>query len=354
VAVVVVMRLSKTHSWYDYIDERKIHSNNTPRLGGLAFGLVFVLAFTALFIFKTANLSINFPHILVFLSMILILVSGALDDFKPLRSRFKLVLQIIAALLVIISDYTFQKIFVLDLMKFPFISWIRYPVTLFWIVGLTNAMNLIDGIDGLAGGLSVIIALTFALIFIASKDPFFLILTCFCLAAVICGFLVFNLPIPHARIFMGDGGSQFLGFMLAILPLVEQQKRATDIPLFYAAALIAIPIFDTFAAIWRRIRDHHPIDSPDKAHIHHKLPNLGLTVPQINFLLWGIQIVLGVLVYLSITKFKGFFSFSLIILAYLIVTAFFTLIHFLNQRVTRLGVSQPDKMPEAPQDKEIF
>jgi UDP-GlcNAc:undecaprenyl-phosphate GlcNAc-1-phosphate transferase len=159
-------------------------------------------------------------------------------------------------------------------------------------------------------------------------------LYCVILIGVILGFLVFNAPLPKAKIFMGDCGSQFLGFLLALLFLLERQDTVTSLPVPYAAALLSIPIFDTIAAVWRRLRDKIKIDTPDRSHIHHKLLNLGLSVPMVDIVLFTLQIILGILVFISIHM-EGLLSLLVLLMAYLLVLAFFTVIHFKNQDIKR-------------------
>ncbi|MDR2096150.1 MAG: undecaprenyl/decaprenyl-phosphate alpha-N-acetylglucosaminyl 1-phosphate transferase [Treponema sp.] len=330
-AELAILRICRKKSWYDSINERKIHTGNIPRLGGISFATVFILC--TLFI----NFFLLEPHfsrrfLLPLSGLILVLVSGVLDDFRPMQPRHKLLLQIIAALCVIVPGFSFQQIL---FEEDP--GWLRYPVSFFWIIGLTNAINLIDGVDGLAGGLAFLAALTYAAIFVLNGDNNAVILLCISLTAAIGGFLVFNLPLPKACIFMGDGGSQFLGFILAVLPLIEMRESVSapqNIPLLPAAAVLSIPIFDTVAAIWRRIRDGRRIDSPDKAHIHHKLMNLGLSSRGVDGVLYGLQILIGALVFFSV-KGEGILSRSLLAVSFLVVILFFSLIHFLNQAAAK-------------------
>jgi UDP-GlcNAc:undecaprenyl-phosphate GlcNAc-1-phosphate transferase len=199
-------------------------------------------------------------------------------------------------------------------------------------VGLTNAVNLLDGIDGLAGGVSALAALFFAIIFSRISNNSAMVLTCLCLSAALAGFLVFNMPFPRAKIFMGDGGSQFLGFILALLPLINVRGERSGFPLLYAAAMLSIPIFDTFAAIWRRIRDRQRIDTPDRLHIHHKLMNLGFSVRGVDATLYGLQVILGVLIYVSI-RFRGTLSLIFLGAAYAAALGFFITIHFVNRHI---------------------
>ncbi|MDR2053708.1 MAG: undecaprenyl/decaprenyl-phosphate alpha-N-acetylglucosaminyl 1-phosphate transferase [Treponema sp.] len=331
--VGVVLRLSHLHSWYDMQDERKIHIGDVPRLGGLGFSLAFIFVATVISFNATENYY-GYWFLPVILGMFLILIFGIFDDFKPLAPRIKLLVQIVAALLVVIPDYTFHSLFFTGADFLKNFNWLRYPLTVLWLVGLSNALNLIDGVDGLAGGISLLAALAYALIFTSFADSGSAVLFCVCLAANIGGFLVFNLPLPRAKIFMGDGGSQFLGFMLAVLPLLNKGSAEPELPLFYAAALLMIPILDTTAAVWRRIRDRRRIDSPDRAHIHHKLINLGLNARGVDAVLYGLQIVLCILVFISI-RIRGLLSIAVLGIAYIIGVGFFCAVHFLNQRVTK-------------------
>jgi UDP-GlcNAc:undecaprenyl-phosphate GlcNAc-1-phosphate transferase len=329
-AVALVLHLSRKKSWYDHVNERKIHSGKIPRLGGIGFAMAFIIiAFCINFFTREASSGLRFLPVL--LAIILVFVSGVYDDFRPMAPRYKLFFQIVAACCVIIPGYTFHRVFYGDWLFLSELNWVRYPLTFLWIVGLTNAINFIDGIDGLAAGISGLAAFIFAAIFFSFSQCTFATFLAICLAGTLAGFLVFNAPLPHAKIFMGDGGSQFLGFTLALLPLIEKQESPAALPLSYTAALLAIPIFDTIAAVWRRIRDGRRIDSPDKNHIHHKLMNLKLNTPKIDMLLYGIQILLGVLVYFAV-KIQGLPALELLGLAFLVIIIFFVAIHFLNRR----------------------
>jgi UDP-GlcNAc:undecaprenyl-phosphate GlcNAc-1-phosphate transferase len=331
--VGVVLRLSHFHSWYDMKDERKIHVGDVPRLGGLGFSLAFILV-AMVISFNATESYYGFWFLPVIIGMFLVLVFGILDDFKPLAPRIKLSVQVIAALLVVIPDYTFHSLVFSSVDFLKNLNWLRYPLTLLWLVGLSNALNFIDGVDGLAGGISLLATLAYALIFASFTDSGSAVLFCVCLAAIIGGFLVFNLPVPRAKIFMGDGGSQFLGFMLAVLPLLNRGSAEPELPLVYAAALLMIPILDTTAAVWRRLRDHRRIDSPDRAHIHHKLINLGLDARGVDAVLYGLQITLCILVFISV-RLHSILSVIPLAIAYIVGIGFFCMVHFLNQGVTR-------------------
>lgn len=331
--VFLTIKLAHRRAWFDQHDQRKIHTGKVPRLGGIGFAGAYILL--ALFL-TVANQTamIGSRLIPVVIAMPLILIFGVVDDFMPLRPRYKLLVQSIAAVLVLSAGYTFHRLsFAAIGLQFEF-GLLCYPLTFIWLVGVTNALNLIDGVDGLAGGVSAIISLTFAVIFAAkgNKDASLL---CLALAASIGGFLVFNAPLPKAKIFMGDGGSQFLGFMLAMLPLLDDGKGGASLPLPFAAALLLIPIFDTFAAIWRRTRDGRRIDSPDRAHMHHKLMNLGFSARGVDAVVYSLQAAIGALVYFSVTA-QGLAALAFLSAAYAIALGFFTAIHFLNRNVVAL------------------
>jgi len=333
-AVVSILKLSYAKKWFDPVNDRKIHDGNIPRLAGIGFAAAFfVVALVVHFLFLDTESNIR--YLPCFLALFIILFFGIFDDFRPLAPRYKLLVQIIAALIVVIPGYMFRHIAYLDfgLLPEPF----GFAITMLWIVGITNAINLIDGIDGLAGGLSCFIAVFFGAIFFTYGNNPLIVLFCVALVGVILGFLIFNAPLPKAKIFMGDCGSQFLGFMLALLPLLVRHESPAVLPVPYASALLLIPIFDTIAAVWRRIRDRKPIDTPDKSHIHHKLMNLGLSVLGVNAVLCGLQIILGTIVFISI-RLEGLLSLYVLGIAYIMVIIFFSTIHFMNRAVSKKGL----------------
>jgi UDP-GlcNAc:undecaprenyl-phosphate GlcNAc-1-phosphate transferase len=338
--VGLTIKLSHKNSWYDPVNERKIHSGDIPRLGGIGFALVFAVA-AGILVFMAREKDSVARFIPCLAGFCIIVAFGVLDDFNHMRPLVKLFVQIFAALCVVVPGYTFDRIFYFNETFSAGIPWFRWAVTVLWIVGLTNAFNLIDGIDALAGGLSTIIALTFALIFYLFGVTPAAELICIAMAGAVIGFLVFNAPFPKAKIFMGDGGSQFLGFTLALMPLMEEQKTVAALPTLYAAALLIIPIFDTTAAVWRRVRDKKAISTPDKAHIHHKLMNLGLSIRQINAVLLSLQLIISVLVFISLII-SGWISLAVLGIVYLLALAFFAVIHFKNKKITHPSLKNND------------
>ena len=331
VLVAFVLQVSFKKSWFDQHDERKIHTGKVPRLGGVGFALAFIIVAVSAIAFDAIP-SLGSRLIPVLIAVPIVLVFGLMDDFKPLPPRYKLLAQSIAAIIVMSAGFTFHRI---DFSAIGFnlnLGLFSYPLTFFWLVGVTNALNFIDGVDGLAGGVSFFAALGYAAVFTIGNNSGAVIL-CLILAASVAGFLVFNLPIPKAKIFMGDGGSQFLGFTLALLPLLDNGVEFAILPLPFAAAILLIPIFDTFAAIWRRTRDGRRVDTPDKAHMHHKLMNLGLSAVAVDIIVWGLQIALSVFVFIA-RRNTGLTALVYLLSAYLLALLFFTIIHYLNRAKT--------------------
>ena len=337
--VALLIRFAHRKSWYDRTSARRVHSGNIPRLGGLGFVPVFVVAATVIMLLlsRTNYFSRFLP---VLFGACAIVFFGVWDDFRPLRPLTKLLIQIGAALCVVIPGYVFRRVVFFEQGAFlSQLPWLAALLTVLWLVGMTNAVNLLDGIDSLAGGISVIIALTFAYIFSRYAGISSSVMICIALAGSVAGFLVFNAPFPTAKIFMGDGGSQFLGFTLALLPLLEERYTLATLPVVYVAAIMAIPILDTISAIWRRIRDRKSPIMPDRAHVHHKLMNLGLSVRQVCAVLFGLQAALSILVIISLKLAEPWYtpwpSQVLLGFTYLLAITFFTVLHFLNRKALK-------------------
>lgn len=294
----IILFLSHRFNWYDEIDHRKIHSEDTPRLGGPGIVLSFAGASVAglVFLFPGNGAGLWGEHTLLFvlIGLAIIHLLGLYDDFVNLRAPFKFMIQIIAAAMPVAGGIYARMV---DL---PFLSMVAIPpvaavpLTIFWIVALTNAVNLIDGADGLAGGITLIAVLFMGLI---SFSQGFLIpaVLAFALAGSLAGFLLFNFP--PARIFMGDGGSLSMGYILAVLPLMgisgtgnSGQPAVAVLPVI---TLLFIPVADTLMAIVRRARRGKPIHSPDREHLHHRLIDRGFHGPRLLAVAYGVMVVLG-------------------------------------------------------------
>lgn len=279
----------------DVPNARKVHTTVMPRLGGLGIFLAFVIGLLAVLPFIPYEFTLREQHFIKALLIgggVIVLI-GALDDRFELSAKVKLLGQIAAACIVV-----FGFDIRVDFVNIPFNNsyssledWIAIPLTLFWIVGVTNAVNLIDGLDGLAAGVSGIAIATIAVMAFLMGNTM-VALMCLLLLGSIVGFLFFNFH--PAKIFMGDTGSLFLGFCLALLALLGFKQIAV-VSFLTPLLIIGVPLSDTFFAIVRRKLQKKPIFAPDKGHLHHCLRELGFSHRQTVLIIYGIAAFFGIL-----------------------------------------------------------
>ena len=270
-------------------DNRRVHTVPTPRLGGIAIFIGFMVAVLVTFKMDTRLVS-------VLVGGVVIVTMGYFDDIKPLSAKTKLLVQILAAAIVMYGGVKINM--VTNPLSYIFAGadpYIRlgmwsYPLTLVWIVGVTNAINLIDGLDGLAAGVSIIAALTLTVVAIF-LDQSYIALLAATLAGATIGFLPYNFN--PAKIFMGDSGSLFLGYMLSVLSVMGVVKSAAALSILVPIFAIGLPIFDTFMAIIRRSLSGKSFMEADKGHLHHKLLDIGLSHKQAVLTLYSVSAVLG-------------------------------------------------------------
>ena len=267
-------------------DKRRVHKRPIPRLGGLAiyYGfLVSILLFS----------DIDRQLISIIAGSLLIVGVGIIDDVKQLRAGIKLVVQIVAALIVAFGGVRITALSMPSMIVpggIISLGVLSLPITVLWIVGVTNAVNLIDGLDGLAAGICSIA--TFSLFFIAIlAGEISVAVLAAALAGSCMGFLPYNFN--PAKIFMGDTGSTFLGYMLSIICIQGLFKGYVIISFIVPFLILGLPIFDTTYAILRRIKNKKPIMSPDRGHLHHRLIDMGLSQKQTVAILYVIAMILG-------------------------------------------------------------
>ena len=249
----------------------------------------------------------------IMLGSFIIIVTGVLDDMYELSAKVKLLGQLLAAVIVVfwggVQVEFINLPFSNGVLEFGFLS---IPITILWIVGITNAINLIDGLDGLAAGVSSIALITISIMAILIPNPFVVIMGSILLASTL-GFLIFNFN--PAKIFMGDTGALFLGFMIAVLSLLGF-KNVTMISLVIPIIILGVPISDTIYAILRRIVNKKPISAPDKSHLHHCLLGLGFSHRQTVLIIYAMAAFFG-LVAIIVSQAKLIGSFILIAYSYL-------------------------------------
>jgi len=228
----------------DMPNKRKVHKKPMPRIGGLAIYFAFLLGYM---LYGTVSLKM----LSVLIGSFIIVMTGVVDDIKPIPPKYKLLCQIIAASVVVIyGGLYFNKITILGLnLAFP--TYINMALSIFFIVAVINAINLIDGLDGLASGVSAIYFTTIAILgFVLNHLGGLDIILSLIMLGSVLGFLAHNFP--PARIFMGDSGSMFLGFIIAIIALLGY-KVATITSVIIPIVILFIPLLDTAFAIIRRI-----------------------------------------------------------------------------------------------------
>ena len=285
-----VIWLAKKTGALDKPDARKVHKNPIPRIGGLGIYLAFMAAMAAVLLMVEVDAEVRQEITGLMVGGSLIVALGLVDDYTNLPAKVKLLGQIVAAC-VLVLGFEVRIDFITDPFgDYLFLEFLAVPATIFWIVGLTNTVNLIDGLDGLAAGVSSIAAVTIFLVALQQGFMLVAVLTA-ALAGAAFGFLYYNFN--PARIFMGDTGSMFLGFMLSGISVVGVMKSAAIVALVVPILALGLPILDTTFAIVRRWLAGEPIMKPDKGHLHHRLLNLGFTQRQAVLLMYVISAVLG-------------------------------------------------------------
>ncbi|WP_027717641.1 glycosyltransferase family 4 protein [Desulfovirgula thermocuniculi] len=274
----------------DRPDARKVHREPMPRLGGVAVYAAFVAA-----VIVAVPKSLEVLGLL--LGLTLVTLVGVADDVRGLSPRLKLAGQVVSALALL--PFGIEIYFVTNPLNGHLVDlgWLGLPLTVFWVVAVTNAVNLIDGLDGLAGGVSLIAALTMAAVgfvqwkFFGAADQQEVILLALLLAAALLGFLRHNFH--PASIFLGDAGSMLLGYALAAMAVMGLTKSVTAVAVVLPLLILGIPLLDTFMAILRRYFNRRPIFAPDKEHLHHQLLALGLSHRQAVLTIYGVSALLG-------------------------------------------------------------
>lgn len=254
-------------------DNRRMHKRPTARLGGLAIYFGFMIS-----AFLFCEIDKQLAGIMIGATIIVIL--GVFDDIYALSAKLKFAVQFVAALFPCIMGVQVEFIRVPQFISpsgYIGLGLLAIPVTMIWIVGISNAVNLLDGLDGLACGVSSISALTLLSIALIAGEPAVAFVTS-ALVGACFGFLPYNFN--PAKLFMGDTGALFLGFMLAATSVQGLFKGYAVISIAAPFLILGLPIFDTLSAIIRRIKNGRPIMSPDREHLHHRLVDAGFSQKQ--------------------------------------------------------------------------
>lgn len=326
----LVLRLATHLGVIDDANEsRRVHEVPTPRIGGIAVFLGFALALFAVLGFALSSPYALFPSIahlgvhqkieamsdqfddihrlvgLLFGSM-LILGVGIWDDIMTMRPRTKLLAQIVVALISMLYGFIIPGV-TNPFDHNPGTNWIDFPIylsvpiTLVWYVGMMNAINFIDGLDGLLAGFAAISSVFLFAIAVVHANPV-VALVVIALAGSAIGFLPYNFN--PAKIFLGDAGSLFIGYVFATVSIIGASKTAIAISIVVPVVVLALPILDTAAAIVRRAKAGKRITEADRGHFHHQLIfRFGLNVRQAVLLIYGVCFMLGIVALALSTEF---------------------------------------------------
>ncbi len=314
--VPLVIYFSEKNHLIDVPNERKIHHGQISRLGGIAIWVSVMLTFLFLVLLSYYPKGQGLSAIIVGGSLMFLM--GLVDDVYCLGAKFKLFIQIAIATIVILLGVHIQTIYnpitntLVDLGVFS------YPVTLLWIVGITNAINFIDGIDGLAGSIVSISALAIGLISLvfAPACPINALIA-FILMGAMCAFLTFNYN--PAKIFMGDSGALYAGFLLATLSITGIIKISTGIAMYLPILILAVPLMDVAYSSLRRIMKGSSPFIADSEHIHHKLLHAGYSQDKLVLLLASFSMVCALLAIIVISSKSKFIIITLSLIGVLIL-----------------------------------
>lgn len=323
--IPLIIKICNAKKIYDFHDERKVHQGDIPRLGGIGIFISFYIFFCLGELNNTKTMFSRESIVFLACSFSLF-VACAIDDLFNMKWQIKLLIQLLCAIIPVIFGFSIsvsndmQTSIIIKILSFT------------WILGVTNAFNLIDGIDGLCGGLGLIAISASAFVMNFIFGYYQAVFIALLLASCILAFLTYNFPLPKAKIFLGDSGSQTIGYIISLLPLFPHPNPKINISYSFFIIFIIfslIPIYDCIASILRRLRMGVSIFYPDKFHLHHKFMNFGFSNLEtlLTLLFISLSLCATSILFLSIWT-HYFLTYSLCML--LIMLEFFTIVHYKN------------------------
>jgi UDP-GlcNAc:undecaprenyl-phosphate/decaprenyl-phosphate GlcNAc-1-phosphate transferase len=309
----VIREIAIRHGWVDAPSDRKVHATAMPRLGGIAIYMGCFLSLLSFLILPSENIKRLYNEPLMIwmaLGSVPVFMMGVWDDFKRLNPFFKLAVQVAAACVAYFGGIRIVELAMPWGASYS-LGIASLPITVFWIVLVINAVNLIDGLDGLAAGVSLFATISLLTICLINNN----LAVAFVLAALAgacLGFLRYNFN--PASIFMGDGGSYFLGYMLASLGILGSMKSQTTVAILIPIIALGVPLMDTLLAPVRRFIIGRKLFQPDKSHIHHRLLKRGFSHRKAVLIMYGVTVCMGIFALISVhaaDKHAGLFFMAL-------------------------------------------
>ncbi len=299
---------------FDFLDvpkeERKVHRKPMPFLGGIIIYISFLATLTLQTVF------VDKTHFVIIVSSTLILIGGIIDDIYPMKPKGKLLIQIIAISILIFNDIYIKNVSIFPGGSSFSFEFLGIPLMFGWVILVTNAFNLIDGLDGLAAGVSFIATSTIFLISVISGN-----FSSAIVSAVLCGTLIGILPYNFykAKIFIGDSGSQFIGFILSVISVSGFNNLNGEFLILIPIVICGLPLFDALTSIVRRKIKGKSIMEADKEHIHHKLIGFGNSHPKAVIIIYLISVMFSVIAILMvISNFESFIFLIFICLVFVL------------------------------------
>ncbi len=336
IAVPLMIKLCFKKGFLDEPSERKVHFKAVPRLGGFAVAFSFLITLCIALVVNHSFMAFFNPELLgFFVSVLLLIILGALDDIFEVRPYYKFSIEILIAFILFWSGVrveVFSNPFGPNEINLSFFASLLF--TVIWVVGIINAINMIDGLDGLACGVAFIagLCLLSVCIYLKSSVPIILLSI---LCGSVLGFLIFNFP--PAKIFLGDTGSMFIGFILAYSSMIGfQYKTATAAALLIPVCALALPVSDCFIAAGRRLLNKKSIFIADKKHLHHRLLQLGLSQKQVIMAFYLATLYFGGISFLFVLMPQSL-AFTLLVFMWAGLFAGIRMIGFIERRI-RLNI----------------
>ena len=334
-----MIKLGIKFGFVDQVNQRKIHHGAIPRIGGIGISLGTLLPIFLLFYIR-GGIHIETPDniFLFFVGGLGISLVGLIDDIRGINAKIKFLFQIAIAVMATMHGALIQSI------PTPWgplsLGFFSHIITIFWIIGIINAFNLIDGMDGLSSGITLFSSLTISMLAIMNGYlP--VALVGLALAGAVTGFLIYNFN--PAKIFMGDSGSMFIGYILAVLSLKSQSKAHAVVSIMVPIIAMGLPILDTTLAFLRRILRHQSIFAADKQHIHHCLLSLGFNQRKTVLILYAISIIFTLLSMLMIFN-KNTDTFLIVLVFAIIVFVIITKLGYVEMIYGKFRVKKENSL----------